>query len=277
MTTSFNRDMLDRDRYPVDPWRLVETQHDPGDIGLHETLFALGNGYLGLRGNNAEGRKAHEHGTFINGLHETWKIRHAEQAYGFAEVGQTIVNAPDSKIIRIYVDDEPLALDTADLLEYERSLDFKDGMLRRSVLWLTPSGKRVRVSATRMVSFPERHLAVMTVEVTMIDADAPVSISCQMLNRQDGEDEYAGSTGPGKASKDPRKAERIADRSSCRESTGSRASAACSATASPTRACPSRSSPTTPSRPRTNTPPATTSTPTSRRTCIHSPPSAAFR
>ena len=212
MTTSFNRDMLDRDRYPVDPWRLVETQHDPGDIGLHETLFALGNGYLGLRGNNAEGRKAHEHGTFINGLHETWKIRHAEQAYGFAEVGQTIVNAPDSKIIRIYVDDEPLALDTADLLEYERSLDFKDGMLRRSVLWLTPSGKRVRVSATRMVSFPERHLAVMTVEVTMIDADAPVSISCQMLNRQDGEDEYAGSTGPGKASKDPRKAERIADR-----------------------------------------------------------------
>ena len=207
-----NIDMLDRDRYPVDPWRLTETQYDPNDIGPHETLFALGNGYLGLRGNNAEGRKAHEHGTFINGLHETWKIRHAEQAYGFAEVGQTIVNAPDSKVMRIYVDDEPLALDSADLLDYNRTLDFQEGVLRRTVLWLTPSGKRVRVSATRMVSFPERHLAVMTMEVTMIDSDAPVTISCQMLNRQDGEDEYTGSAGPGAASTDPRKAERIADR-----------------------------------------------------------------
>ncbi|MBC7724844.1 MAG: glycoside hydrolase family 65 protein [Burkholderiaceae bacterium] len=203
--------MLDADRYPIDPWRLTEVQYSPDDAGLTETLFAVGNGYLGLRGNNAEGRRAHQHGTYINGLHETFKIRHAEQAYGFAEVGQTIVNAPDSKIMRIYVDDEPLALDEADLLDYERTLDFQTGVLSRSVLWLTPAGKRVRVESSRMVSFPERHLAIMTMDVTMLDADAPLTISCQVLNRQDGEDEYAGSAGP-EATLDPRKAERIADR-----------------------------------------------------------------
>ncbi|WP_150308704.1 glycoside hydrolase family 65 protein [Planctomonas psychrotolerans] len=206
--------MLDRDRFPVDPWRLVEAQYDPEDLGVAETVFAVGNGFLGMRGNNSEGRKAHQHGTFINGLHETWKINHAEQAYGFAEVGQTIVNAPDSKIMRLYVDDEPLALDEADMLEYERSLDFRDGVLRRDVLWLTPAGKRVRVTSSRMVSFPERHLAVMTMDVTMIDADAPLTISCQVLNRQDGQDEYAGTAGPeqDKGKNDPRKAQRIADR-----------------------------------------------------------------
>ncbi|MCU1570582.1 MAG: family 65 glycosyl hydrolase [Naasia sp.] len=207
-----SRPVLDRDRFPVDPWRLREARYSGEDIGVVETLFAVGNGFLGMRGNNAEGRKAHEHGTFLNGLHETWKIRHAEQAYGFAEVGQTIANAPDSKIMRLYVDDEPLALDEADLLEYERSLDFREGVLRRDLLWLTPAGKRVRVKTSRMVSFSERHLAIMTIEVTMLDADAPITVACQLLNRQDGEDEYAGTVAPAKVVHDPRKGERIVDR-----------------------------------------------------------------
>lgn len=204
--------MMDRERFPVDPWKLVETTYDLESTGQSETLFSIGNGYLGMRGNNAEGRKAHEHGTFINGLHETWPIRHAEQAYGFAEVGQTIVNAPDAKVMRLYVDDEPLALDEAELIDYTRTLDFRSGKLTRELLWFTPAGKRVRVRTSRMVSFVERHLAVMTMEVTVEDSDAPVTISCQMLNRQDGEDEYGGAPGRSGKSFDPRKTDKITER-----------------------------------------------------------------
>ena len=85
-----------------------------------------------MRGNVEEGRDCHSHGTFINGFHETWPIQHAEEAFGFARVGQTIVNAPDAKIIRLYVDDEPLLLPVADLVNYERELDFRDGVLPAS-------------------------------------------------------------------------------------------------------------------------------------------------
>ncbi|PWC06295.1 glycoside hydrolase family 65 protein [Mycetocola zhujimingii] len=205
---------MNRDRFPVDPWRLIETEYDRKTLGETESLFAVGNGYIGMRGNAAEGRRAYEHGTFVNGLHETWKIRHAEDAYGFAQVGQIMVNAPDSKVMRLYVDDEPLSLGDADLLSYERALDFRDGVLRRDLIWLTPSGKRVQVSASRMISFPERHLAVMTLEVTVLDADAPLTISCQILNRQDGEDEYDGPSGVGgKAQQsDPRAGGRVSER-----------------------------------------------------------------
>ena len=202
-------DFLDRWRFPVDEWSLVEQHHDPTDLGVTETLFAVGNGYLGLRGNVEEGRDAHTHGTFVNGFHETWTIQHAEEAYGFARVGQTIVNVPDAKIIRLYVDDEPLLLTVADLLDYERSLDLRDGVLRRRLLWRTPSGKRVRIESTRMVSLTQKHLAVMTFEVTLLDDAAPVAISSQILNRQDGEDEYhvrAKAMGEGA---DPRKAEQF--------------------------------------------------------------------
>src|SRR5690606_11163177 len=181
--------------------------------GVSETLFAVGNGYLGLRGNHIEGRGAYEHGTFINGLHETWPIRHAEQAYGFAEVGQTIVNAPDAKIMRVYVDDEPISFDEADVREYSRVLDMRTGVLERDVLWETPSGKRVRIRDERMVSFEERHLAIMRLEVTVENADAPVTISCQILNRQDGGTVYTGTPKAAQqAGFDPRRAERITER-----------------------------------------------------------------
>jgi alpha,alpha-trehalose phosphorylase len=207
------RDQLDRHRFPVEPWKLVEAVYESGDLGRIETMFAVGNGYIGMRGNVEEARPWHAHGTFINGFHETWTIRHAEEAFGFARVGQTIVNVPDAKTIKLYIDDEPLMLPVADLLSYNRALDFADGVLRRSLVWRTPAGKRVQIESQRMVSFRQRHLAVMTFEITMLDDEAPVVLSSQLLNRQDGEDEYTGTsqTRVGEAS-DPRKAERFEQR-----------------------------------------------------------------
>ncbi len=205
-------DPLDRRRFPVDPWRLVELHHGPDDLGVTETLFAVANGYLGMRANPEEGRNAYTHGTFINGFHETWDIRHAEAAFGFARTGQTIVNVPDAKLIKLYVDDEPLTLGTADLEHYERSLDFRDGVLRRHLVWRTPSGKRVRIDSTRMVSMTQRHLAVMTYEVTMLTGDAPIVISSQLLNRQDGTDEYHDASQAMGEHVDPRKASSFEER-----------------------------------------------------------------
>ncbi|WP_394553763.1 glycoside hydrolase family 65 protein [Agromyces sp. MMS24-JH15] len=205
-------DPLNRTRYPIDEWALVETEFNDDEQGRTETLFSVGNGYLGLRGNVEEGRDGHEHGTFINGFHETWPIRHAEEAFGFARVGQTIVNAPDAKIIRLYVDDEPLVITEAELTRYERRLDFRLGALTRSIEWRTPSGKRVLITSRRMTSFTDRHLALLDYEVEMLDADAAITISSQILNRQDGRDEYRAAPAAEPGAFDPRKAETISER-----------------------------------------------------------------
>ncbi len=196
---------LPQHRFPTEPWRLVEREPCTDDLGLTETLFAVGNGYLGMRANPEEGRDAHSHGTFVNGFHETWKIHYSEDAYGFATIGQTIVNVPDTKLMKLFVDDEPLLLSGADLEHYERVLDFRQGILTRDLVWRTPGGKRVHVRSTRMVSLVHRHLAVLTMEVTLLDAPAPVVISSQMLNRQDGEDEYHVTSAALGEGRDPRK------------------------------------------------------------------------
>jgi len=196
---------MDRLRFPVDPWRLTESFYDAGDLGTTETLFAVGNGYLGMRGKVEEGHDSHSHGTFINGFHETWPIHHAEEAYGLARVGQTIVNVPDAKIMRLFVDDEPLRLSVADIIAYERTLDFAEGVLTRDLLWRTPAGNRVHVRSRRMVSFTHRHLAVLSLEVTVLDRAVPIAITSHILNRQDGANEYRArfadkaAAGPGKA------------------------------------------------------------------------------
>jgi alpha,alpha-trehalose phosphorylase len=200
-------DPLDRLRFPVDPWRLTETTFDASDLGRTETLFAVANGYLGLRGNLEEGRDWHAHGTFVNGFHETWPIHHAEAAYGLAQVGQTIVNVPDAKVIRLYVDDEPLLLSVADLASYERTLDFRDGVLYRNLVWRTPSGNRVHVRTRRMASFTQRHLAVMTYDVTVLDKPTPVVVSSQIINRTEGLDEYRSRPTLPNGMVDPRRAE----------------------------------------------------------------------
>ena len=193
-----------------DPWRLVVRGVDPELAGQDETLFALGNGYLGLRGNHEEGLPLGSHGTFVNGLHETWRIRHAENAYGFAEHGQTIVNAPDAKTIRIYVDDERLNLESSDILDVRRVLDLRAGTLTRTLLWLTPTGKRVRVETRRMVSFVSRHMATLEMRITMLDADADLTVSSLLVNRQDLGSVRAETSGEGLA--DPRKSEELTER-----------------------------------------------------------------
>lgn len=205
-------DPVDRNHFPVDEWALVETEFDGAHAGRNETLFTVGNGYLGMRGNLDEGRDGYDAGTFINGFHETWPIQHAEEAFGFARVGQTIVNVPDAKIIRLYVDDEPFVLTRADILRHTRRLSFLDGVLTREIEWRTPSGKRVLIRSRRLVSFTDRHLALIDYEVEMLDADASILISSQILNRQDGLDEYHVSAPVDGESFDPRKAESFRDR-----------------------------------------------------------------
>ncbi|HET8985416.1 MAG TPA: HAD-IA family hydrolase, partial [Trueperaceae bacterium] len=179
------RPVIDRRVYPVDEWRLVERARPaPARRGHAETLFALGNGYLGLRGNFEEGGAAYEHGTFINGFHETWPITYPEAAYGFASVGQTILNVPDAKTIELQVGDERLDIDTATLDSYERVLDMANGVLERRLVWRTGSGLRFEIVSRRMVSFEDRHLGVMSYTITALDGAADVTLRSLLVSRE---------------------------------------------------------------------------------------------
>ena len=166
--------------YPVNEWKMIESCFYPRFLAQTETIFSIGNGYLGMRGNHDEGTPVSQSGTFINGFHETWPIVYGENAYGFAKTGQTMLNVTDAKIIRLYVDDEPFFLPTASLQLFERTLDMREGILERRVLWETAAGKQVLIESKRLVSLQHRHVAAISYQVTLLNADAPVTISSEV-------------------------------------------------------------------------------------------------
>lgn len=167
--------------YPGHEWHFVERDFHQEFVAETETFFATSNGYIGIRGAPEEGEPAHLNATVVNGFYETWDIVYGEMAFGFAKKGQTIVNVTDAKLIKLYVDDEPFYLPTANLVRFERALDFRAGSLDRDIVWETAAGKRVAIRSRRIVSLEHRHLAAISYEVTLENASAPVVISSEML------------------------------------------------------------------------------------------------
>jgi len=167
--------------YPADEWNIIEKGFHPEFLAQLEAMLAVGNGYLGIRGCPEEGGPNAENGTFINGFYESRPIIYGEEAYGFPKTGQTILNVTNSKIIKLFVDDEPLWLPNANFLSYDRRLNMQSGTLDREILWETPAGKQVLITSRRLVSLVHRHVAAISYRVTLLNAEAPIVISSEMV------------------------------------------------------------------------------------------------
>jgi alpha,alpha-trehalose phosphorylase len=189
--------------YPADEWNIIEKEFHPEFMAQSETMLALGNGYLGMRGCPEEGGPIAENCTLLNGFHETHPIVYGEDAFGFAKTGQTIVAVTDSKIIKLFVDDEPFWLPNANLLHYDRRLNMRSGTLDREILWETPAGKQVSIVSRRLVSFTNRHVAAISYHVTVLNAAASLAISSEMIAERPNS--YA-------AENDPRRSKAFAGR-----------------------------------------------------------------
>ncbi|HMJ37370.1 MAG TPA: glycosyl hydrolase family 65 protein [Baekduia sp.] len=179
--------MIDHPNYDVDPWSVRETALNLGTLAQSESVFALSNGHIGLRGNLDEGDPSGLAGTYLNGFHEVRPLPYAETAYGNPEAGETVLNVTDGKLLRLLVDDELFDVRYGDLLEHERELDFRAGVLRRSVHWRGPSGREVRIRSTRLVSLAQRGAVAILYEVEPVGISARVVVQSELVANDDGQ------------------------------------------------------------------------------------------
>ncbi len=173
--------MIENGNFPVEPWAIRETRLDLKVLAQSESLFALANGHLGLRGNLEEGDPHGLPGTYLNGLFESRPLPYAEAGYGYPEAGQTVINVTNGKIIRMLVDDEPFDVRYGSLRSHERVLDLRAGVLRRTVEWVSPAGQAIRVRTTRLVSFVQRSVAAMLYEVEPLDDPASLVVQSELV------------------------------------------------------------------------------------------------
>src|SRR3954469_10947507 len=148
--------MINHSEFRVEPWCLRATALDVAVLAQTESVFALGNGHIGWRGNLDEGEPHGLPGSYLNGVYEQRPLPYAEPGYGYPESGQTVVNVTNGKLIRLLVDDAPFDVRYGRLLGHERELDLRAGTLARHAVWESPAGRRVRVRSTRLVSFTQR-------------------------------------------------------------------------------------------------------------------------
>ena len=148
-----------------DPWAHRETGWSSAIAAQSESLLALSNGYLGLRGTLDEGAPAAVPGTYLNGFYEALPIPYVDRGYGDPDADQVIVNVTDGTRIRLVVEGEPLDVRTGNVLEHERTLDLRAGLLVRSLRWRSPAGHEVTVRTRRLVSLEYRELAAIEYEV----------------------------------------------------------------------------------------------------------------
>ncbi len=167
--------------FSVDPWAVRETELDLNLIAQTESIFALSNGHIGLRGNLDEGEPNGIPGTYLNSFYEERPLPYAEAEYGSPESSQTIVNVTNGKLIRLLVDDEPLDVRYGTLHSHERVLDLRAGTLTRRLEWSSPADKRVRVRSTRLVSLRQRATAAVEYVVEPVSEAVRVIVQSELV------------------------------------------------------------------------------------------------
>ena len=177
--------MLSNDAFPVEPWQVRETSLDVSLLAQSESLFALSNGHLGVRGNLDEGEPHGLPGTYLNSFYEIRPLPYAEAGFGYPEDGQSVVDVTNGKIVRLLVDDEPFDVRYGELLSHERTLDLRAGTLVRTAHWCSPAGKQVKVRSTRLVSLTQRSVAAIEYVVEAVGEFTRVTVQSELVANED--------------------------------------------------------------------------------------------
>ena len=150
---------------------LREDGLDIDKLKLQESLFAQGNGYIGIRGNLEETSLTVLEGNYINGFYETAPIRYEEDKVGFARKSETMLNVTAAKSFSLTVNDE-----VCEVIEHKRELNMKTGLLTRVSTLKSPTGNEVVINTNRLVSFTDKNIIAITYEVTAKNFTGKVEI-----------------------------------------------------------------------------------------------------
>jgi alpha,alpha-trehalose phosphorylase len=167
--------------YTVEPWCVREQRLDLDTLAQSESVFALSNGHIGLRGNLDEGEPHGLPGTYLNSVYELRPLPYAEAGYGYPESGQTIINITNGKLIRLLVNDEPFDVRYGEVGAHERLLDLRAGTLSRNAEWTSPAGDTIRVSSVRLVSLVQRSVAAICYEVEAVNEPVRIVVQSELV------------------------------------------------------------------------------------------------
>lgn len=170
----------------VDPWRIIEREVPTEHRKKHETIFSLGNGYLGLRGSFEEGNSDDpnsDRGAYVNGIYDYYPYVYNWRRTAYPPRGHSMLNVADFSAFALNVCQETFSLGKGSIAHYERVLDMQTGVLTRTMDWTTPRGHTVRMRAERFLSQAVRGLAAFRYSVTPLDFSGRIIIKSSIRGK----------------------------------------------------------------------------------------------
>jgi trehalose/maltose hydrolase-like predicted phosphorylase/hydroxymethylpyrimidine pyrophosphatase-like HAD family hydrolase len=154
-------------------WVMVEAGFVPTREHEVESLFAIGNGFLGSRGSLAEGGVISSPATFVAGVFDS-------------EPGSSVpalVGAPDWPQLSIAVNGNVLGLESGEQLEHRRMLDLRQGILWRQWRHRDSAGRITSLRGMRLASLADHHLLLQSVAITPENYSGSVTFKAPTFSR----------------------------------------------------------------------------------------------
>lgn len=149
----------------IDPWQIKSDTLEIEDRRLQESLTAIGNGYMGMRGNFAETYSGDMHqGFYLAGVWYPDKTRVGWWKNGYPEYFGKAINALNIAKIKLVIDGAEVDLATESISDFNISLDMAKGTLSYTYVV-----RGVKVSAERFFSADILELAVFAFMFETVD------------------------------------------------------------------------------------------------------------
>lgn len=164
--------------YKKDAWQIIEEGFHPEKNRESESIFSIGNGYMGQRANFEEHYSGESmQGSYVAGVYYPDKTRVGWWKNGYPEYFAKVLNAPNWIGIDISVNGNAIDLAKSKITSFQRILNMKEGYLERSFRVTVSENKTIEIIARRFVSMAEPDLGIIRYAVKSIDFDGKLDFT----------------------------------------------------------------------------------------------------
>ncbi|HBF33425.1 TPA: family 65 glycosyl hydrolase, partial [Candidatus Sumerlaeota bacterium] len=163
--------------YAIDPWQIIETGFDPKRARISESIFAMANEYMCVRGYFDEGYSGdHLVGSYFNQLYDYIDYKYPTVFNGFVLQGGAMPNAVDWFYTRIALDGEELDLAKVKFSDFKRVTDMRTATLRREFVWTTASGKELKLVFERFSNAQQTRMGCQRITFEPLNFSGKINI-----------------------------------------------------------------------------------------------------
>ena len=159
-------------------WKIIEEGFHPEYNRMSESIFSLGNGRMGGRGNFEEKYSGSSlQGNYIAGVYYPDKTRVGWWKNGYPEYFAKVLNAANWIGINVEVDGEALDLANMKIESFTRVLDMQNASLERQFIASFKNGKKVKVSSLRFISMAIPEIGVVKYAVEPLNFNGKIKFT----------------------------------------------------------------------------------------------------